>query len=173
MFVAKQAPAVIVSPTLFDSKVQRRTVVTFPTEMATLQCHPVEGRRLNAIPMEHRQIELALKDAFNQTVNRMRIRGYELAWEDDVHVYGPWPSRLFHERLITPDEIHTPEQARDHVWKAETSPQEYADYLLVANWIHRDVLVEVPDPTENEKADYEVAQERKQVPGLVEVTKRW
>lgn len=164
------AKHVIVRPSLGLSKVQRRAVVTFPTEMCTLRCDPVHGMRLKQIPLEHRRLQIVLSQAFDKVTERMRIRGYELVWADDVHVYGPWPSRLFHERLIQPDEITAPEQARSLVHRVDTTPQEFMDYLLVANWLHKDVVTEVPVLSEAEQQ--EDAARRALVPGLLEVTRR-
>lgn len=151
-------PALIVTPELELSKVERRGILTVPCEDATASCFclqgkPCEGLRLGYLPLSSRSLERYALQMADQFVGRMATRGFEL-FGQELRLHGPWPSYEFNQRLAdvestmwkeamrrNADGDDNPAKALGFVFERAFSP--YSDYLLVGDFLKRNVLTEV------------------------------
>jgi len=145
--------AIVVAPELGISKVIRRGIVTVPEELATVSCDCL--RRMNCkglvvreLPLEARELELQMFSMGKRFIERMAVRGYESIGALGLH--GPWPSYEFNKHLANIEagawKQAEREQDLSHVLpfvfeRDAASP--YKDYLLVGEFLKRNVLTEV------------------------------
>ena len=146
-------PGIIVSPELGVSLVTRRGIVTVPEEMAMVSCgcphnKPCTGLVIRNLPLPARELELQLTAMGERFIDRMRVRGFDLAGALVLH--GPWPSYEFNQRLLDTESeaARRAEQEGDLSYllpfvfeRNAASP--YKDYLLVGDFLKQNVLTEV------------------------------
>ncbi len=134
--------ALIISPAPDRELVQQRVVVTCDGEMATFHSptDPISklplGAPVDDIPLEHFRIQVWLRKQAQRAIDRMRVRGYDYWDNDDIHVYGPYPSKLLHDRLLTTQDLSmAPNIVASFVQDRANDSAAFADYLLVANFV--------------------------------------
>lgn len=150
--------ALVVAPDLELSKVERRGILTVPSEDATASCRcpagqPCEGLRLGMLPLASRTLEKYALEMADRFISRLAVRGYDLIGQE-VRLHGPWVSYEFNQRLAdvessvwneamrrNEDGDDDPAKALGFVFERAFSP--YSDYLLVGEFLKRNVLTEV------------------------------
>jgi len=148
--------ALVVVPELDISKVERRGVLTVPSEDAAVSCNctrnrPCRGLIPGKMPLEARTLERHVLEMGTRFIERMQVRGYDLL--GDLKLHGPWVSYEFNTRLadaesatwgeaMTPnsDGDDDPAKAVGFVFERAFSP--YSDYLLVGDFLKKNVLIE-------------------------------
>jgi hypothetical protein len=130
--------SLIFKPSLDRELVQQRTVVTMDAAMADYAAPPL-GIPIDDIPLENYRIQVWFRHQAHEALGRMAIRGYAFWDQDDIHVYGPWPSRMLHDALVAPGDLDT---APENVVEMVHSPSvdgAFVDYWLVANFVKKPV----------------------------------
>ncbi len=146
-------PNLIIAPSLERELVQRKAIVTVDGAMARFKAHPF-GTPLDDIPLPFYRLQMVLRDFANQTIERMQIRGYDYWDPDDIHVYGPYPSRMLHEYLCSLKDANTDELgAAGLVHSPPKGIEAFADYWLVANYVKRLENDEIMDEEAREVPD--------------------
>lgn len=129
----------IIAPSLDRELVQQRTVVTMDGLMADFKAPPF-GIAIDDIPQENRRIQIWFRAQAQHALDRMAVRGYEYWDHDDIHVYGPYPSRLLHENIRSLKDFNLDVQgAADLVRQPPKGIEAFADYWLVANFVKQPV----------------------------------
>ena len=118
--------------------VQQKTVVTMDEAMADYKCPPL-GIPIDEIPLEHYRIQVWFRRQAEHGLDRMRIRGFVYWDPDDIHVYGPFPSRMLHDNVRDLKAFAVDEQAAANLVHQPGEDRSFKDYWLVANFIKRGV----------------------------------
>ncbi len=145
--------SIVIAPSPDRELVQQRTVVTMDAEMAKFKAPPL-GIPIDDIPLEHYRIQVWFRQQADKTIARMAIRGYEYWDLDDIHVYGPWPSRMLHDALITTRDLNRPPEEVVKMVHSPSTDGAFVDYWLIANFVktpvHMDeeALKHAPPPQE-------------------------
>ena len=127
-----------VARTFDRERVVKHGVVTVPGEWATLDCR--WGMRVNTIPLRHRALQRELLEVGKLFIQRQGKRGLQYLDHEDIHVYGPFPSKEYHEALLTPDQLNvSPKEAAALVKDRATEIGAYADYVLVAAFLAKPI----------------------------------
>ncbi len=143
----------VLAPSLERELVQRKAIVTVDGAMAIYKAPPL-GIRLNDIPLPHYRFQMVMRDFAYQTIERMKIRGYEYWDPDDIHLYGPYPSRMLHEHILSSKDFLVDELgAANLVRSPAKSVEAMADYWLVANYVKRVEYDEIMDEEALEHAE--------------------
>jgi hypothetical protein len=142
------------APTLGYSRVTHRARVTVPGEVASWSCRcpqrPCPGFRPLDLPQANRDLELAILDVGHRWTERIRLQGFELLGPITVH--GPFVSQFSDDQIVDVESPMWEEARRKNdpslvlgavVDRKFNDP--YAEYLLMAHFVARDVLVEVPE----------------------------
>ena len=107
---------------------QLRAVITIPSENAREKCSP---KRLAEVT------DFALSKVFTATceqwITNVRKQGYDYRAQDDVHVYGPYPSRNRLAPIMDVEMLLSDDWTPFAVEKDE-SPSAFSMYMLVANF---------------------------------------
>lgn len=130
------------APRLDPELVQQRVVVTCEGARATFHTPkdprsglPV-GIPIDKIPLGHFRLQKWLRTQAERAISRLAIQGYTYRDQDDVHVYGPYPSKLLHDRLLTPQDLSLPPDiVAGFVRDRANDSKAFADYLIVANFV--------------------------------------
>lgn len=151
------AVGLIVSPELSKSLVERRGILTVPDEDATVSCpcvrrQPCNGLSVNDLPLPARSLELYVREMGDKFIDRMAVRGFE--WVGgNLKLHGPWPSYEFSRNMADVESAlwREAEQQEDRSivlpFIIEQPVQGgYSDYLLVGDFMARDVLTEIEVP---------------------------
>lgn len=151
----------VVTPSLEKSLIQRRGIVTVPDEDASVSCECVRGRpchgiEVSKIPLEARTLESHMRVMGDRFISRMRARGAE--WiGGDLKMHGPWPSYQFNQTMAdVGSSLWAQAEREDDLNHAlpfiieQPTENGYSDYLLVGDFMVRNVWteVEVPDADE-------------------------
>ena len=141
---------VIASPSIDKDIEQLCTVITMDGEAATFKTPMRDGGRLGTslrdIPLEHRAFQIQVTAMANTMLRRLAIRGYEYVDAHDIHIYGPFPSKMLHDRLLDPAVAFA--DARLAAAAVQNRPADstgLVDYKLVADFVLRP---EAFEPTE-------------------------
>jgi hypothetical protein len=139
----------IFAPSLDRELVQQRVVVTCEGPMATFHTPKDPGSGLptgipiDDIPLKHFRLQVWLRTQAAKAIDRLAIRGYDYWDKDDIHVYGPYPSKLLHDRLLTPQDLNLPpEVVSGFVRDRSDDTAAFADYLIVANFVKKPVFMD-------------------------------
>ena len=157
-------------PHLDVTPVQRRGILTVPAEDAVVSCNypsglPCEGLPADNLPLAAHALGLYVYDMGKRFIDRMAARGYE--WMGNLRLHGPWPSYEFNRYLADVESSVWREAARedDHslvlpyvIDRAASSP--YSDYLLVGDFMVRNVFTEIIVPDGIALTDLAAAQAR-------------
>lgn len=139
------AVAVHVEPDVQRRRVMKHGIVTVPGEMATLKAP--NGMAIDDIPLQHRTLQMKLREVGELFVRRQRVRGLDFLDREDMHVYGPFPSYELRDAMLTPDQLNLPrEEVRHLVRERDTSMKAFADYVLVGAFLAKPVLTEIWTP---------------------------
>ena len=145
--------AILVTPELDMALVQRRGVMTVPVEDATVSClclagKPCKGLIIGNLPLASRQLDLYAMEMGKRMIERLGVRGYQHVGGLGLH--GPWESYEFNQKLTDMESWAFKEAQQNDdpslvlpfvLERDGTSP--YSDYLLVGNFLFRNVLTEV------------------------------
>ena len=108
-------------------KVERRGIVAVPSEMGEkcwdTRVDDIEGH-----------LGRVLKEASEEFVRVKRTEGEELVDEDDIHVYGPYPTPHMIEAMLSRESMLSGEQAQNYL-ETDPDPHAFSHYLLNANFI--------------------------------------
>lgn len=138
--------AIRVAQAFNREKVIKHGVITVPGDMATLDCRG--GVRINSISLRHRALQLELLEVGKLFIQRQEARGLEYVDREDIHVYGPFPSKEFHEALLTPEQLNcSPKEAAALVKDRATEIGAFADYVLVAAFLAKPIETLIWTPT--------------------------
>ena len=121
---------------------QIRTTITMEGDAATFQTPRGPrgpsgdtsrlGVRLRDIPQAHRLFQLQVTNLANDMIQRQAVRGNRYLDEHDIHLYGPFPSKMLHNRLLSGSGVVS---AREAAGMAHDRPRDNAhmvDYQRVA-----------------------------------------
>ena len=151
----------VITPSLEQSLIQRRGIVTVPDEDAKVSCQcvrgePCHGIEVSKIPLEARTLENHMRMMGDRFIGRMRARGVE--WVGgDLKMHGPWPSYQFNKTLQDVNSSLWAQAEREDdlnfvlpMVLEQPTENGYSDYLLVGDFMARNVWteVEVPDADE-------------------------
>ena len=150
----------LVAPELERSLVWRRGILTVPKEDATISCDcvtgkPCRGLVVRDLPLEASQLQRYVQEMGTRFVDRLRVRGYD--WLGEMRLHGPWESYEFNKMAmdIESEAWKRAEEESDLSYilpfvieKDGTSP--YSDYVLLGNFLLRNVLTEVVVKEESE-----------------------
>ena len=145
--------SLLVSPELGKSVVWRRGILTVPNEDAAISCNcvarrPCRGLVVGDLPLEVRKLQLYVQEMGTRFVERLKVRGYE--WLGEMRLHGPWESYEFNKMAQNIEDAAWKRAEKEsdlsHVLpfiieKDGTSP--YSDYVLLGNFLVRNVLTEV------------------------------
>ncbi len=145
--------ALLVTPELDMSLVQRRGVMTVPIEDATVSCwcltgKPCKGLTIGNLPLKSRRLDQYALEMGKRMIERLGVRGYQHVGGLGLH--GPWESYEFNQKLVDIEAQAFKEAQKNDdpslvlpfiLERDGTSP--YSDYLLVGNFLYRNVLTEV------------------------------
>lgn len=150
--------SVVITPALERSLVIKRGIVTVPDEDASVSCLCVRGQNcggivVNQLPVAASTLESYMRVMGDKFVSRMGARGLE--WVGgNLRLHGPWPSYEFNKTAADMESQAWKDAEREddlnHVLQyVIEQPVEngYSDYLLVGEFMERNVWteVEVPD----------------------------
>ncbi len=146
--------ALVITPSLEKSLVTKRGIVTMPVEDATVSCLCVKGQNCNGIvvnklPVEASVLESHMRMMGDKFIGQMGRRGLE--WVGgDLRLHGPWPSYEFNKTLADVESQSWKDAEKEddlnHVLQyVIEQPVEggYSDYLLVGDFMERNVWTEV------------------------------
>ena len=152
--------AIIISPELELSLVERRGIFTIPTEDATLTCNCPKGLAcggiaFDKIPLKHRTFEMHARELAKRFIERQAVRGYELVG-DDLRLHGPFWSYDFNNTLTDINsslfkdaqrqdrngDTH-PELVLGAVFERDLAFNPYVDYRVVGQFLKQAVITEV------------------------------
>lgn len=116
------------------SLVQDRAIITVPGEIGQEECR---AKRLRYLETPH--LYRILHEAARRWIELRAKEGQQYYDRDDIHVYGPFPSRERLEAYLTTEEMRvTSEQRSALVLEKAESPSAFSLYLLVANFMVAD-----------------------------------
>ena len=135
------------------SLVWKRGILTVPNEDAAISCDCVVGRNCHGLvvgnlPLETRTLQLYIEAMGKRFIERQRARGCE--WMGEMRLHGPWESYEFNRTVMQIENAawRQAEQEGDLSYvlpyvieRNGTSP--YSDYVLLGNFLVRNVLTEV------------------------------
>ena len=145
--------SLLVTPELGKSLVWKRGILTMPKEDATVSCDcvarkPCRGLVVRDLPLEAGPLQRYVEEMGRRFIDRQRVRGCEFMGEMRLH--GPWESYEFNKTLTYIEDAAwkraEQESNLSHVLpfvieRNGTSP--YSDYVLLGNFLARNVLTEV------------------------------
>lgn len=144
---------ILVTPELGKSLVWKKGVLTMPKEDATVSCDCVPGRPCRGLvvrdlPLEAGPLRRYVEEMGKRFIARQAARGCEFLGEMRLH--GPWESYEFNQTaMYVENEAWKRAAAEDDltyvlpyvIERNGTSP--YSDYVLLGNFLARNVLTEV------------------------------
>lgn len=145
---------ILITPHLERCLVERRGILTVPSEDAKAVCNCPGGRPCNGLivrelPLHMRALELHVIKMEKKFVSRLAARGCELV--GGLKLHGPWPSYDFNNRLtdIQTSMWEEAKRADDPgltltaVFERDMAFNPYSDYLLVGDFLKEAVLTEI------------------------------
>ena len=145
--------SLLVAPELEKSLVWKRGILTVPNEDATISCDCVVGRNCQGLvvgdlPLKVRKLQLYIEAMGKRFIERQQARGCE--WTGEMRLHGPWESYEFNRTAM---------QIENEAWRRAAQEQDlsyvlpyvierngaspYSDYVLLGNFLARNVLTEV------------------------------
>src|SRR3990172_3391238 len=143
----------LVTPELEKSLVWRRGILTVPNEDATVSCDcvarkPCRGLVVRDLPLEVGALRRYIEEMGRRFIERQQARGCEFMGEMRLH--GPWESYEFNQMAMHIENEAWKRAAQEEdlsyvlpyiIERNGTSP--YSDYILLGNFLVRNVLTEV------------------------------
>ena len=145
--------SLIVTPELEKSLVWKRGILTVPKEDAAISCDcvarkPCRGLVIRDLPLEAGPLRRYAETMGKRFIDRQRVRGCEFMGEMRLH--GPWESYEFNRMAMYVESEAWRHAAQEQdlsyvlpyvIERNGTSP--YSDYVLLGNFLVRNVLTEV------------------------------
>ena len=117
--------------------VQHRAIVTVPGEIG--QERSLHSRPKRITEIADPRLSLLLREAAGQFVAVKGKEGATYYSPDDIHVYGPYPSRERLQMMLAAEEMAATSAARSAlVLETAEDKSAWSHYLLVANFRVRD-----------------------------------
>lgn len=116
--------------------VEKRGIVTVPRELGREGCWP---KTIGQV--ENRALADVLRQAGHVFIDTRRSEGYDFVEADDLHFYGPFPSMVEIEAMLSDEAMAIGPKERDQITLSRAEEPAFAHYLLNANFVARQGLL--------------------------------
>lgn len=88
---------------------ERRAIITVPSELAEV----CEGKRIPEVNSSH--LRRVFLDNAREWIRVKRLEGEEFIEKEDIHVYGPFPSVVMLEAMLSSEHMTITPKERDEI----------------------------------------------------------